>query len=336
MRGKSARSISGYSLPLEFSFTGGLSLLKSLVHKILWTVLGLWLCGLVVPARADSFQLTDGSSVSGNIVTFNDNGIMFRMENDSYTNLLWTKFSQEALIQLGKNPKIKSLVEPFLEPPTPRRPQKPEITIQEVSRLELPPKQSLLTAFFSSSIGFIILLFLYVANVYAAYEIAVVRAHSMGLVVGMSAVLPILGPIIFLCTPPPTETGPTQSVPSQPAGKSETFAVPGAADEIRIAEASWKKEPAAQEPQIFQRGQFMFNRRFFETKFSNFFTSIRREADRDLLFIVKTARREIIVQRITRISTNEMHFEVMEGGARKEVMVPFADIQEIQLKNKDA
>jgi hypothetical protein len=304
------------------------------VHKIFWTVLALWLCGLLVSARADSYQLADGSSVSGNIVTFNDNGIMLRMENDSYTNLLWTKFSPDALVQLGKNPKIKPLVEPFIEPPASARVKKPEITIQEVSRLDLPAKQSLLVAFFSSSVGFVILLLLYVANVYAAYEIAVLRAHPVGLVVGVSAVLPILGPIIFLCTP--TQIGTPQPAPSHAAAKTEAYAVPGAAGEIHIAEASWQKEPAAQETQIFQRGQFMFNRRFFETKFSNFFTSIRREADRDLLFIVKTAREEIIVQRITRISTNEMRLEVGQGATRKEIMVPFADIQEIQLKHKDA
>lgn len=310
-------------------------MLKNLVHKIFWTVLALWLCGLVVPARADSYPLTDGSSVSGNIVTFNDNGVMFRMENDSYTNLLWTKFSQDALVQLGKNPKIKPLVEPFIEPPLSARAKKPEITIQEVSRLELPSKQFLLVAFFSSPVGFVILLLLYVANVYAGYEIAVLRAHPMGLVVGVSAVLPILGPIIFLCTPTQTKS-PQSAVSSHPAAKSETYAMPGAAGEIHIAEASWKKEPAAQEPQIFQRGQFMFNRRFIETKFSNFFTSIRREADRDLLFIVKTTHEELIVQRITRIASNEVRFEVGQGASRREVMVPFADIQEIQLKHRDA
>jgi hypothetical protein len=320
--------------PLEFSFAGGLHLLKNLVHKIFWTVLGLWLCGLVVPARADSFQLIDGSSVSGSIVTFNDNGVMFRMENDSYTNLLWTRFSQDALAQLGKNPKIKPLVEPFIEPPLSARAKKAEITIQEASRLELPAKQSLLLAFFSSSIGFVILLLLYVANVYAGYEIAVVRVHPIGLVVGVSAVLPILGPIIFLCTP--TQTGTPKSAPSHSAVKSETYAMPGAEGEIRIAEASWRKEPAVQEPQIFQRGQFMFNRRFIETKFSNFFTSIRRDADKDLLFIVKTTREELIVQRITRITSSEVRFEVGQGSARREVTVPFADIQEIQLKHKDA
>ena len=308
------------------------------MHKIFWTVLALWLCGLAVPARADSYPLADGSSVSGNIVTFNDNGIMLRMEDDSYTNLLWTKFSQDALIQLGKNPKIKPLVEPFVEPPHSERPPKPEITVQEVSRPELPSQQFLLSAFFSSSVGFVILLLLYMANIYAAYEIAVVRAHPMGLVVGVSAVLPILGPIIFLSLPPRVaDVGqPAASSQHPAAAKSKTPVVPGAAGEIRIAEASWQKEPAVQETQIFQRGQFMFNRRFFETKFSNFFPSIRRDEDKDLLFIIKTTREEIIVQRITRIASNEVHFEVGQGAARREITVPFTDIQEIQLKHKDA
>jgi hypothetical protein len=305
------------------------------VHKIFWTISGLWICGLLVVARADSFQLTDGSSVSGNIVTFNDNSLMLRMADDSYTNLLWTRFSQEALVQLEKNPKLKLFVEPFIEPPTSQRPPKPKITVREdISRLQLPPKQSLFPAFFSSSIGFVILLLIYVANMYAAYEIAVMRTHPIGLVMGVAAVLPILGPVIFLSMPTGGKTA--EPAMSHSAVKSEAFALPGAADEIHISEASWQKTSAHPEPQIFQRGQFTFNRRFFETRFSNFFGTIRREADKDLLFVVKTARTQTIVQRITRIASNDVHFEVLQGAARREIMMPFADIQEIQIRHKDA
>jgi hypothetical protein len=304
------------------------------VQKIFWTILGLWLCGLAVPARADSFQLIDGSSVSGNIVTFNDNGVMLRMENDTYTNVLWTKLSQSALIQLGKNPKIKPHVDPFIEVPLAERPKKPAVTVQAVSHFELPPKQSFFPALFSSSITFLALLLIYAANVYAAYEIAIMRAHPIGLVVGVAVVLPILGPIIFLSMPKKKETA--QSAASHPAVKSDTFAVPGEPGEIHIAEASWQKTPEHQEPQIFQRGQFTFNRRFFETKFANFFPSIRREADKDLVLIVKTAREQIVVQRITRITSNDVHFEVLRGAARQEVMISFTDILEIQLNHKDA
>lgn len=294
----------------------------------------MWFCGLLAVARADSFQMADGSSVSGSIVIFNDNGLMLRMADDSYTNLSWINFSQGALVQLDKNPKFKPLVEPFIEPPSPQRPPQPAITIREASRLELPPKQSVFPAFFASSVGFIIVLLIYVVNLYAAYEIALVRARPLGLVMLVAVVLPILGPIIFLSMPTGGKTA--EPAMSQTAVKSETFAVPGAAGEFHIAEASWQKEAEAQEPQIFQRGQYMFNRRFFETKFANFFGSFRREAERDLVFIVKTARAEIIVQRITRITANEAHFEVFQGATRREIIIPFTDIQEVQIRHQGA
>jgi hypothetical protein len=51
---------------------------------------------------------------------------------------------------------------------------------------------------------------------------------------------------------------------------------------------------------------------------------------------VKTTRGEFVVQRITRIASNEMHVETTVGGAIQEVMVPFAEIQEMKLKHKDA
>ena len=41
-------------------------------------------------------------------------------------------------------------------------------------------------------------------------------------------------------------------------------------------------------------------------------------------------------QRITRISANDMHLQVQKGHASEELMVPFIEIQEVQLKHKDA
>jgi hypothetical protein len=309
------------------------------VRKILWTISGFWLCGLLVAAGADTFQLTDGTSLTGDIVTFNDNGITFRTADDNYTNVMWTKFSQDALKQLGKNPKIKPLVEAFIEVPASERPKKPEIKIQTVTRLELPPKQSVIGALFSSPVGLFILFVIYAANLYAGYEIAFVRARPIALVMGVAAVLPILGPIIFLSLPTFVAAAPV--VEEAPA-EAQAFTVPGqaapAAAEpggVHIAEASWQK-PAHPEPQIFQRGQFTFNRRFLETKFSNFFGMTRREVDRDMVLTVKAASGTFVVQRISRIAANDAHFEVVQGAARREIMIPFADIQEIQLKHKDS
>jgi hypothetical protein len=325
------------------------------VRKILWTISGLWLCGLLVAAGTESFPLKDGTTVGGDIVSFNDNGIIFRTGDDKYTDRLpWLKFSQDGLKQLAQNPKIDPFVEPFIEPATAESSHKPEVKIQDVPRLDRASPASLFGGLFSSSVGLMVLLLIYAANIYAGYEIARFRARPMAAVTGIAAVLPVLGPVIFLLLPglraaraatvqetpieTPAETS-TEGVPVE--SKPHRFMVPGMKpeEEIHIVAGSWEAgappaPPEQAETEIFQRGQFMFNRRFFETKFSGFFGIIRHEADKDKVLQVKTPRMLFVAERITRIAANEVHFEVLRGDSRQEVMVPFAEIQEIQLKHK--
>jgi hypothetical protein len=286
--------------------------------------------------------LADGTSLSGDIVSFDDVGAKFRLADGTYTDRVsWTKFSQDGLKQLANNPKIKPLVEPFIEVPRSERPQRPEVKVQDVTRLEVPPSQSLLGALLSSSVGLFALMLIYAANIYAGFEIAVIRARSKGLVMGVAAVLPILGPIIFLSMPTSMSAVPTE-VP--PEGEPATFAVPGeapAAGEIHVTAGAFHPPSAsasasASPGQTFQRGQFTFNRRFFETKFSSFFGVVRHGADKDMVLLVKTGRGQYQVERITRIAASDIHLDVMHGEVRQEVMVPFTDIQEIQLKPKPA
>jgi hypothetical protein len=317
------------------------------VRRFLWTIFGFWLCGLLAAAGADTYSLTDGTSMTGDVISYNDNGIVFRLSVDQYSQRIpWTKFSQDALKLLANNPKLKPLVEPFIETPPPSRMKKQEVTVHEVSRLELPPKQSLFGALFASSVGLVVLLLIYVANIFAAYEIAAGRAQPIALVMGVAVVLPVLGPIIFLAMPRRVE--PAHPAASQPAAVPHTFAVGSAAAPaaagIHIVDASWHASSssstsaaaAPSEVQTFQRGQFTFNRRFFETKFSGYFALIRREAEKNMELTVKTGRAHHVVERITRISTNEMHIEIGQGAVKQEIMVPFAEIVEIQLKPKDA
>lgn len=313
------------------------------MHRIVWTIFGLWLCGGFIASGADTYQLTDGKSITGDVISYNDNGIVFRLDVDKYSERVpWTKFSQEALNQLSANPKVKPLAEPFIESPPAERSKKSEVTAHEVQHLDLPPRTSLFYALFNSSVGLIALMLIYAANIFAAYEIAICRARPLALVMGVAVVLPILGPIIFLVMPVPVEA--PEPVAQHSATASQTFSVPGAAQPaaagIHIVEASWQGKAAAapaagaNEPQIFQRGQFTFNRRFFETKFSGFFAMIRREADKNLVLTVKTGRANMVVERITRIATNEMHVETPVGSGKQEVMVPFAEVVEVQLKSK--
>ena len=137
-----------------------------------------------------------------------------------------------------------------------------------------------------------------------------------------------------------------EPVATPPEAAPHTFTVPGAPQPvtagIHIVEASWQGKSSsapganANEPQIFQRGQFTFNRRFFETKFSGFFAMFRREAEKNLMLTVKTGRALFVVERITRIATNEMHVEIAQGTGKQEIMVPFSEIVEVQIKPKDA
>lgn len=86
-------------------------------------------------------------------------------------------------------------------------------------------------------------------------------------------------------------------------------------------------------PQIFTRGETTFNRRFFETKFPGFFRVVPGEAERDLVLDIKVVRGEYVAKRISRISSNEMHVQVLNGG---EVMVLFAEMTSVTLRHKDA
>src|SRR5271169_3540437 len=100
--------------------------------KIVGTIFMIWFCGSFVTARAETFSLADGTSLTGDIVSFDDIGIKFRLADGSYSDRVsWTKFSQEGLKQLASNPnpKIKPLVEPFIEIPPSERPQKAQIDI---------------------------------------------------------------------------------------------------------------------------------------------------------------------------------------------------------------
>jgi hypothetical protein len=224
-----------------------------------------------------------------------------------------------------------------------------------VPRLDRSSPASLFGGLFSSSVGLMMLLLIYAANIYAGYEIALFRGRSPGLVMGVAAALPIAGPVIFLSLPglrtaaaPEEQTTAETSTETLAEGAPvesgpHRFTVPGVKpeEEIHIATGSWETgapptPPDHPETEVFQRGQFMFNRRFFETKFSGFFGIVRREADKGKVLQVKTPRMLFVAERISRIAANEVHFEVLRGDSRQEMMVPFTEIQEIQLKHKKA
>lgn len=323
------------------------------MRKTLLIVLTLWLGGLLLAARADSLTLTltDGTILSGDIVRYDDNSVMLREPGEVYTNVLWTLFSQDSLKQLAQDPKIAGLVAPFIEPTVPARPPKAGIELRSVDRLEMPPKTSVVGGLFTSSVGWFILLVIYGANLYAAYEIARCCSRPVPVVVGASAVLPLIGPVVFLLLPQPSaatpeaeaveETPAAPSVPGGAAAPAPAATVAGATvaeapgEGAHISAASWmpSAEPAAPTPAkpqtvSFQRGKFTFNKRFIETKFSAF----AKGAEGDTVMVIMTLKDKFVVQRLGQIGANDLQIICADS----EATVTYGEIQEIQIKPKDA
>jgi hypothetical protein len=322
------------------------SVRRTAVRRLYLVVLLLSL-GVAIGVRADTFQLQDGTSITGEIaLPATPETLNIKTGPSKYERIGWTNFTQTTLQELVKNPKLTAFVEPYIEVTIEERRQKtapPNITQPE--RVNRPPKTSLFAALAGSSVGLVTLLLLYAANIYAGYEVSVIRAYSPALVCGISAIAPIIGPIIFLSMPTKMKSlqaeeevieeaqahAPAPVNPMVPEGVAEGHAAGG----LSLA-ARPEAGPALPETQVFKRGQFTFNRRFIETKFASFFGIARRDADKDMILLIKAARGEFPATRISRIAASDMHVEVRKGNASSEVQIPFVEISEIHLKHKDA
>ncbi|MGD0258322.1 MAG: hypothetical protein ABSD29_00690 [Verrucomicrobiota bacterium] len=331
-----------------------------LMVRTFWLVVALLICGWVAPmARADTFKLTNGEEITGELLagSANDAGVQIKVGEDEYKRLPWASFSQEDLKKFAKVQKLEPLVEPFIEITQEEKIKKTEVNIKQPARLERPAPQSLLGALSSSGLGLLVMLLLYAANIYAGYEVSIFRARPAALVCGVSALLPLAGPIIFLSLP--TKIAPAEETWETVGAAAPETAAPDAVNPmqadgaehpttLRLASSEpagavrlghfegGEDKPAIPPATKYQRGQFTFNRRFFETKFPGFFGVIRRDADRDMVLVIKSSRGEYTGQRISRIAANDLHLQVQRGHASEEVMIPFVEIQEIKLKHKDA
>ena len=291
------------------------------------------------------YRLNNGDVLRGEAVSFNDDGLVVRLEIGGHsTRISWSKITQETLQFLAKDPLAARFVEPFIEvPPVPKakNDKKREIILKPVQRVERIEKPSFFSSF-ATPAGLAISLVLLLANVYAAFEIARYRYRSPGLICGLSVVLPVLAPLMVLALPPaqPVEgldSGVPEPAAAQAAGKATTGPLAKAPMAHGLSIAQGEKAGAAPgggtAPQVFKRGEFTFNRRFMETKFPGFFRVVQTEADKDLVLAIRAGRDEHIAKRISRISSNEMHVLLSRGP---EVSIPFAEIIEISMRHKDA
>jgi hypothetical protein len=305
-------------------------------------------------AWAKEFKLLDGSTIYGEVSGFDDYGVSFRLQTGGFSKkYAWMKFTQETLKDLAEEPKVKPLVEPFIEVPLPPKPKPKPIELSEPPRVERPVGRSTVLSSVTTPIGLTALALLFVANLLTGYEIAVYRNRPVALVCGLSAVLPLLGPLLFLASPTVVEHGEEAPVGEEalaPEGVGPAVAAAGSAGRATSRRVGVPPPPppglrvAAQEKaapvsighrRIFNRADYTFNRRFIETQFSGFFRIVPLEAEKDLVLDVKTAKKEYTAKRISRISASEMFLQLVEGGGTMEVNVQFVEIAQMIVRHKD-
>lgn len=300
------------------------------MRKILF-IFSLWLAVVTLTAKADTYPMADGGSVGGDIVKFDDNGIMIHTPEDAFTNVPWARFSQDGLKLLSANPKIKQFSDPFILPTEAERAAAPVIEIKEVDkRLKRPADPSLFGGLLKSGVGLFVLFLIYAANLFAAYEISIVKARAAAQVMGVAAVLPIIGPVIFLIMPMWTPPPVVEAAPADPAAPAVPGQKPG---EVQIGEASWKPQEEKEkqpEAQVYARGKFTFNKRFIETRFAAYIGAADGEQAKKFGMEVRTMKEVLTIERIAQIGVAEVIFETPKG----QVTVQLADIQEIKLNPK--
>ncbi|MGV3773361.1 MAG: hypothetical protein ACO1QB_10705 [Verrucomicrobiales bacterium] len=297
-------------------------------------------------ASAAEFRLTNGDIIRGEPASFNDDGMVVRLEVGGFSPRIgWGKFTQESLKLLQENPQAARFVEPFIEIPPEikekQREKKREIFVKDPPRVENPEgKPRFFSSLASGAPGLMLLGLLYLANLYAAFEIAKFRNRPIPLVVGVSAILPVLGPLLFLAIPASHASGSDMVYDEAPSSAPEPTN-PLAADSkmqsgLSVAAHAGAKAGSSNPAynQVYNKSNSTFDRRFFEGKFSGFFRTIPADAEKDLTLVVKTPKAEYIAKRVSRISTTEMHLQLQRGGT--EVSVPFSEITEVSVKHKDA
>jgi hypothetical protein len=316
--------------------------------RYLLAICGLFL-GMVLPAlKAGDYPLTDGQTVIGEPISYSETGLIIRQSDGIVsTRIPWTKFTQSALTALAaeaKAPKDKAYVEPFIEEVAEKEAKKKEIVIKQVELPVRPTGDIGFGAGFSSPLFVTILIILYFANIYGAFEIAFFKNQPAWMVCGMAAVAPVVGPLVFLCIPGRRDA---MALTTMEAPAPFVEEVVAAGDSTRStgnttlesgenAAESVPATPTFPDPIIFRRGEFSFNRRFFETKLAGFFRLVPGEAEKDLVVAINSLRGNFVGKRITRVTQEQLYLQVFKEEATHDEMIPFTEVNEVIIRHKDA
>lgn len=307
---------------------------------------------MLVAASAATYTLADGRKVTGEIIESgsDDATALVNAGGDNYERIQWGEFSQEDLRAFAEkykdNKKIYEAVELYIEiTPEERAAMSnvkidplPEIVV-EMQNERKEPAGSVIVSFFKSPLGWVLALLVYGANIYAGLEIALFRARPKPMLAGLAAI-PFLGFVsnvvfVFMPTriakPAVEQYDVEEELPYDPAltptGATQEQA--GATPAASAAHAEVEQPKAKAD--VYSRGKFTFNKRFFETKLAGFIGATRSHAVSEKILTIKSPSGEYVVQHITRLTPSDVYFEA--EGASGEIGLHFSEINEVMLKH---
>ena len=307
-------------------------------------------------------SLTNGDILNGEVADVDQNGIVVRVKIGGFSRRAnWMQLTQESLKKiklLGEtDPKrygvrinrqwvsADQFAEPFIEPDESEMeknllpgPVNGLVEPEVPSNVQVASKM----AAYGSGGGIGLLVAIAIGSMVAGLGVAAFRESNALLAAGVSLVLPIVGPILFLVKPKveyeddeeEDEYEYEEAEAAQGATMSDTGggAVAGMLPEAKkmsFAQAGPKK--AAAKPQTWTRGDTRFDRSFFQNNFPNYFKVVLGAAEREMVLALKTGKREYVGQRIKRISGTDVHMELLNG---KEQKISFSEIGTVDLRAK--
>lgn len=292
-------------------------------------------------AETQTFEMENGNIIEGNVSAMDEESMVIRRKIGTFTDRIDLVFlSQETLLWLKANPKYAEFVDPFIELPEDEI-HPPVINVRQPDRMEQPDGKTTLFSTLSTPVGFLLIFAFYAGNLLAAYEIAVFRGRPVALVCGLSAILPVIGPILFISLPgiesvsqydaePLVDDTAAPGAPPAPAAPAPPSGKAGLGLSNGGAAASGGGGGLA--GTVFSKDDTNFNRNFIETKFTEFFRVVPSASIKNLVLSFKTVKREYVATRISRISGSDLHLQLQQGA--KEVSLSFGEIIKIEVRNK--
>ena len=151
------------------------------------TLLVLWLS--FVSVTGAEFRLTNGDVYTGEASSFNDDGLVVRRDIGGFSpRIPWGKLTQDTLKQLAEIPEAKEYAEPYIEIPIEvkeaEKAKRREIRITEPTKVSHTPAKTGFFAAMANPLGYALLGAIYLANLYAAAQVARFKGRPIALVVG--------------------------------------------------------------------------------------------------------------------------------------------------------